>query len=280
MSEMEAENSEFDIGNLIADSYIYEARRNGIDDIDVALVGLGTIRDSISAGDVCLSDAFRFCSLGVGEDGSAGHPLLTAYITGRELKLLTELDASLGPLVSYIRMSYSGLTYSYNPRRALLDRVEDVRLVKMKSDSSIASPLSGDAELESIEDDKLYKVCCNMYAANMLGMLNGLTKGILSIEPKNADGTPIEDFYDVTMRDKKGEEIKEWVAFKNYLEAYPEGIPEEYNTPQGRKIRNENFLTSWTHPGTSAIIIVAVVLVLQFVLILIIAGIRNKKLFQ
>lgn len=109
LEEMESTHQEYPFGDLIADSYLYEARRNGIDDIDVALVGLGTIRGSFRKGDITTADAFEMCSLGVGADGSAGHPVVAAYITGRELKLIAELDASFGPMLSYIKMSYAGL---------------------------------------------------------------------------------------------------------------------------------------------------------------------------
>lgn len=230
LQEMYDTHQEYPMGNLIADSYLYEARRNGITDIDVALVGLGTIRGSFFEGDITTADAFEICSLGMGADGSAGHPILSAYITGKELKLLVELDASLGPAVSSIKMSYSGLNYTFNTRRVLLDRVTSLHIIGQHG------------RAKNIRDDKLYKVCCNMYAANMLGMLNGLTGGILSIVPKYADGTPVEDFYTCSLKNTEGREIKEWVAFKNYLSSFPEkdgvpAIPERYAKPEGRKVK-------------------------------------------
>ena len=243
LGEMYATHQEYPLGNLIADSYLYEARRNGIDDIDVALVGLGTIRGAFFEGDITVSDAFEICSLGAGYDGTAGHPLLGAYITGKELKLLVELDASLGPMVSSIKMSYSGLKYTFNTERIILDRSYDAVLVRE------------DGAEEEIEDDRLYKVCCNMYAANMLGMLNGLTKGILSITPKYADGTPITDFYDCSLFNTDGREIKEWIAFKNYLSSLPlkngvPAIPDSYASAEGRKAKiSEGGLAIFAHPG-------------------------------
>lgn len=224
LDEMYETHQEYPLGNLIADSYIYEARKNGIDDIDVALVALGTIRDSITEGDITTSKAFDICSLGVGEDGSSGHPLLIGYVTGKELKLLTELDASLGPMVSAIKMSYSGLRYSFNEKRIILDKVTDCYL----------HDEFGYKEDAEIEDDKLYKVCCNTYAANMLGMLNGLTKGILSIVPKDSNGNSVDNLYTLQMTDINGRPVKEWYAFADYLHALKE-IPDVYKSAQGRK---------------------------------------------
>jgi len=279
VDEMYATHQEYMVGNLIADSYFYEAERNGIDDIDVALVGLGTIRGSVKKGNISVADAFEICSLGVGADGSAGHPLITAFVSGKELKLLTELDASLGTLVSSIKMSYSGLEYSFNESRPILDRVTCVQLVRR------------DGTREDIEDDRLYKVCVNMYAANMLGMLNGLTKGILSITPKYQDGTPIEDFYTCSLTDTRGKEIKEWVAFKNYLMSFEKNaagiseIPARYEKPLGRKYKySEMSLTELTRIGTATnilciacLIVILAVALIVFIIIMIIRGIRKRR---
>lgn len=259
LADMYATHDEYPMGDLIADSYMYEARKNGIDDIDVALVGLGTIRGSFNRGDITVADAFEMCSLGAGKDNSAGHPLLTAYITGQELKLLVELDASLGPLVSSIKMSYAGLEYEFNTKRALLDRTTTVHLVRE------------DGTRESIKDDQLYKVCCNMYAANMLGMLNGLTKGILKIVPKDIDGNAIEDFYDCELTDNLGREMKEWFAFADYLSSFEKNddgvsvIPEVYADKQGRKVKYERSgLAVITHPGTTTIVFMIIIIVVIF----------------
>ena len=250
--EMEATHQEYPFGNLIADSYIYEAKRNGIDDIDAALVGLGTIRGTFTKGDITTGEAFEICSLGVGADSSAGHPIICGYITGSELKLIAELDASLGPMMNSIKMSYSGLSYTFNTKRMLLDRVTDICLVRE------------DGTREEIEDDKLYKVACNMYAANMLGMVNGLTHGVLKVVPKFADGTEVEDLYDCSLYNTDGKEIKEWVAFKNYLMSMPEkdGVPtisEKYAAADGRKIKvSEGGLAVIRNPGLTTAVVIAV----------------------
>lgn len=231
LDEMYGTHQEYPLGDLIADSYIYEAEKNGITDIDVALVGLGTVRSSFKKGDITVADAFEVCSLGVGADGSAGHPLVAAYVKGKDLKLLVELDASLGELVSSIKMSYSGLKYTFNTKRMILTRVTDLAIDR------------GNGVYEKIENNKLYKVVANMYALNMLDMVNGLTKGIISISPRDKDGNVITDFYSHSLKDTDGNEIKEWIAFKDYLESfdvgesgYPE-IPDAYSSAQGRKVK-------------------------------------------
>lgn len=273
LGEMYATHEEYPLGNLIADSYLYEARRNGIDDIDVALVVLGTIRGAFPEGDITVSDAFEICSLGVGSDGSAGHPVLAAWITGRELKLLVELDASLGPMVSSIKMSYAGLRYTFNTKRMIMDRAYDIRLVRQ------------DGSLEEIEDDRLYKASCNMYALNMLGMLNGLTKGILSITPKRADGTPIpkEEYYDYSILNQNGKEIKEWIAFKNYLSSFPEKnniptIPERYASKEGRKEKvSLGGFAIIAHPGPTTLFVLGLIVVLLAMILILILTRKQRK---
>jgi len=249
LSEMYATHDEYPLGDLIADSYLYEAKKQGINDIDVALVGLGTIRNSISEGDITLADAFEICSLGVGGDRSAGHPLVTSYITGAELSLLLQLDSSLGPMVSSIKMSYAGLRYSFNTERMLLDRVTEAYIMR------------DDGTMEEIEEGRLYKVVCNLYAANMLGMLNSLTKGTLKITPKDESGADIADFASRAMKTESGTEIKEWVAFADYLSSFQKNgdgiseIPLTYGSADGRKYKYaEGGVARVKNPGLTTVL--------------------------
>lgn len=273
LDHMYATHEEYPMGDLIADSYLYAANQAGIQDIDVALTALGTIRNTFRAGEITVADAFECCSLGVGADGSAGHPIAACYLSGSELKLLAELDASLGPFVNAIKMSYSGLAYTFNEKRMLLDRVTEISLVRP------------DGTRESIENDKLYKVCCNVYAANMLGMLNGLSKGILSITPKAADGTPVTQFYEYALKDEQGRELKEWRCLADYLTSFEEGknglpvVPDSYSTTQGRKVKiAEGGLAMIQNPGvTTLVVLLAPILLLGMIIIPIILIRRRKK---
>ena len=231
LDEMYNTHQEYPLGDLIADSYIYEAEQNGVNDIDVALVGLGTVRGAFEKGDITIADAFEICSLGVGSDGTAGHPLVSCYLYGWEVKLLTEIDASIGELVSSLKMSYSGLSYAFNSKRLILNKVMNSGIVK------------GNGAPEKIESNRLYKVVGNMYAINMLDMVRDVTKGMVSIAPRDEKGNKIFDFYSLALKDKNGNEIKEWIAFKDYLESFETGpsgypeIPDRYSAQQGRKVK-------------------------------------------
>ena len=270
LDDMYNTHGEYPLGDLIADSYMFAAEKYGVN-LDVAAVGLGTIRNSIRKGDITTANVFEMCSLGVGSDMSAGHPLVIVYITGEELKLLAELDASLGPMVSSVKMSYAGLNFEFNDSRMLLDKVTNVSLVRP------------DGTKEEIEDDKLYSVCANVYAANMIGMVNGLTKGILTLEPKMQDGTLVTDIYDCTMKDNEGKEVKEWKAFADYLSSFDkkDGVPtigSEYEKPQGRKVIYEDGgIEAVSNPGPTTIIVMVLGLVLILVIVLIVRKVIKKR---
>lgn len=174
-------------------------------------------------------------------------------------------------MINEIKMSYAGVHYTFNEKRIPLNRVTEARIVRP------------DGTEEEIEDGRLYKAACNMYAVNMLGMLNGLTKGILSIVPKYADGTPVEDLYTCSLIDTDGNEIKEWVAFRDYLASMPEKdgvptIPERYASPEGRKVKlSEGGFAIIKNPGAVTITVIAVpVVIIALIIVLCATGKRRR----
>ncbi len=75
-----------------------------------------------------------------------------------------------------------------------------------------------------------------MYSAQMLGTVKSKSMGLLSLEPKMADGSPVDDFEACILRDENGNEIKEWYALAAYLQTFgEEGVPSRYARPDGRK---------------------------------------------
>ena len=51
-----------------------------------------------------------------------------------------------------------------------------------------------DGQRVELQDDKLYRIVADLYSGQMLSAVTDMSYGILSIVPKYADGTPIEDF--------------------------------------------------------------------------------------
>lgn len=211
------------LGNLIADSYRYAVKEAEGTEIDVAIVPHGVIRGSFLKGDVTVSDAFNVSSLGYGKDGRAGYPLVKAYLTGRELKAAAEVDISISGFMEVARLYSSGLEYSWNPNRLILNRAVDVK--------------TGDGnKLSEVEDDRLYSVTADLYSCQMLGAVKDKSMGLLKIEPKDERGNIIEDFEEHIIYDGD-RELKAWYALASYIDSFEGDVfPQYYNSTHGRKL--------------------------------------------
>ncbi len=243
MDEFAVEHGEDPLGSIIADSYVYavqEAEGDHYEKVDVAISPAGTIRDTFCQGSLTVSDAFNVSSLGIGADRIPGYPLVSVYLTGKELKTVAEIDVSISPIMKTAQLYPSGLRWTYHPKRILLNRVMDVEL-------ATNVPYTEGKETKKLEDDRLYRVVAGLYSAQMLGMIEDSSMGLLKIAPKDRDGNVIQDFEKHIIHDRNGAEIKEWYALASYLESFApnqNGVPEVpsyYAAPEGRKLKVENF---------------------------------------
>lgn len=226
-------HTEHNLGNLLADSFAYAAAQADDPDdhpIDVAIVPSGCVRDTFATGDITVTDVFNAYSLGIGPDGIPGYPPISMYLTGAELKTGAEIDASVSDFMKSARLYISGLHFTFNPHRIILNKVTDCYMTD-ENGSRV-----------EIEDDKLYRVVCDLYSGQMLGTVTDVSYGILSVQPKFADGTPIEDIEDAIITDG-GRELKAWAAIAGYLDSLEDvdgdgvsDIPEAYASVQGRKV--------------------------------------------
>ena len=269
------------LGNIMSDSYVY-AVENAADydghPVDVAIVPYGCVRDSYPDGDVTVTDVFNSFSLGIGPDEIPGYPVISVYLTGEELKTVAEIDASISDLMIYARLYTSGLEFSYNPNRLILNKVTDCYL------------RDHDGNRVEIEDDKLYRVVGDLYSGQMLGAVTGVSYGLLSVTPKFADGTPIENIEDAIVTEN-GREMKAWTVFARYMESFEDtdndgisNIPQVYATAQGRKIVEDSTSLKdlLKHPNKYAFMILAVILIILAVVILLIVLICRliRKILQ
>lgn len=63
----------------------------------------------------------------------------------------------------------------------------------------------------------------------MLDTVKDRSFGLLSIVPKDERGEPVTDFFQRILRDRNGNEIKEWYALAAYLRSFGEkGVPNAY----------------------------------------------------
>ena len=112
----------------------------------------------------------------------------------------------------------------------------------------------------------------------MLGAVTDVSYGILSIQPKFADGTPIENIEDAIIT-SNGAEVKAWVSIAQYLESLEDtngdgisDVPDYYTGTQGRKIVESSHALSdlLKNPNKYAIIIILAVIVATLLIIAVI----------
>lgn len=274
-------HTEHDLGNIMSDAFTYAVESapdfDGVPVI-VSLVPSGCVRGTFVQGDITVEDVFNSYSLGVGLDGIPGYPLISVYVTGAELKTSLEIDASVSDIMTTARLYMSGVNFTYNPHRLFLNRVTDCYLT------------ADDGSRIEIENDKLYRVVCDLYSGQMLGAATKVSYGLLSIQPKFADGTPIENIEDAIIT-SNGEELKAWAAIAAYLDSFEDtdgdgisNVPAYYAENQGRKVVDDStdLGSLLKNPNKFAIMFAAVILVVLLIVILLIVGIvkairRMKK---
>jgi 2',3'-cyclic-nucleotide 2'-phosphodiesterase (5'-nucleotidase family) len=272
------EQGEDTLGNLISDSYIAAVKKAEGDayvKVDMAVVPGGVVRGSFTAGAITTADAFNVSSLGIGPDMIPGYPLVSMYLTGKELKTVAEIDISVSTLMYEARLYISGLSYTYNPRRLLLNRVTKVSLME------------ADGAMTELDDNRLYRVIGGLYSCQMLGAVEDASMGLLKVTPKDKNGDPVTDFEEHIVYDG-GTELKEWVALANYLESFGSSggvsqIPEYYNRLHGRKVEDNSrsLIALLKNPNKIFFIVLAVILLVLAILIvptvLIIRAVRRKR---
>lgn len=230
-SDTSEKHTELNLGSIIADAYTYAAEQIlGADTVAMSVAPSGTIRDSYAKGNITTEHVFNSFSLGIGRDEIPGYPLIGIYLTGEELKTAAEIDASISDLMTTARLYTDGLYWHYNPNRMILNKATDVFLVNNQE------------ERVELEDDKLYLVVTDYYTSQMLGGVTDLSFGLLSIVPKFADGTPVENYEDAILM-KGDQELKAWVAIADYMSSFEDtdgdgigNVPAKYGTTEGRKV--------------------------------------------
>ena len=262
-------HTELNLGSIMADSYTYAVEKFDTVDtnpVDVTVVPAGVIRDTYALGDITTANVFNSFSLGIGEDGIPGYPLISVYLTGEELKLVAEIDATVSDLMTTARLYTDGLYWAYNPSRMLLNKATDVFLV------------NNNEERVELEDDKLYRVVTDFYSSQMLGGVTDLSYGLLSLVPKFADGTPIERYEDAVIYNGD-QELKAWVAIAEYMTSFEDtdgdkvpNVPAKYGTMEGRKVVEEskNIGDLLKNPNKFFFMIIGVVVVVIAILVAII----------
>lgn len=265
------------IGALVADAFqwaVQELQADPYDGPTITVTADGVLRAPLPAGDITTSMAFDVLSMGVGEDGTSGFPLVDVYLTGKELKAVLEVDASVTPIMNAAQLYINGIDYSFDTHRMFFNRVYRAMLAEETVEQD-GKETHIERTLTEIDDDKLYRVVTGMYSAQMLGTVKGKSMGLLSLVPKDENGNEITDFSTRVLKDKNGNEIKEWYALAAYLKNFGQsGVPAKYHDPDvcGTKrvssswnpiqlLRSPNWITL-----AAAVIVVLLILLAVFIL--------------
>lgn len=267
-------HTELNLGSIIADAYTYAAEQADTGDdnpVMVTVAPAGTIRDTYALGNITVENVFNSFSLGIGEDGIPGYPLISVYLTGEELKLAAEIDASISDLMTVARLYTDGLCWHYNPNRMILNKTTDVYL------------RDSDGNRIELENNKLYRVVTDFYTSQMLGGVTDMSYGLLSIVPKFADGTPIENYEDAVIV-TDGKELKAWDAIARYMLSFEDtdgdgmpNVPQTYASLEGRKVveDSKNILDLIAKPNKFFFMITGIVIVLVVLLLLLCRAFRK-----
>ena len=266
------------LGDILSDSFVYAANLSDTaaegGAFDIAVAPSGCIRGSFAPGYVTAADAFNSYSLGFGEDGLSGYPLVSVYLTGEELITACEIDASISDFMTSARLYFSGLSFTYNPNRRILNKVTEVLIVKP------------DGTTEPIDPDKMYHIAVDLYSMQMLGAVTDMSKGLLKVVPKDKDGNPITDPYAAAIY-IDGKELKAWDAVAKYVSSFEvneDGVPEfpeYYSQLHDRKVVNDakDIKSFMSNPNKFSIAfsIVKNLLVVVPVMIVTIVVIRKRR---
>lgn len=274
LDEMSTKHEELNLGDIISDAYVYAVENSDNydgDPVDVAVVPSGTVRDTYAKGEITVESVYNSFSLGIGKDGLAGYPLISAYLTGKELKLVAEIDASISDFMTTARLYCSGLNFTFNPHRMILNKVTDCYLTGQ------------DGKREEIQDDKLYHVVTDLYTGQMLGSVMDISYGLLSIIPKDKEGNPIEDLEEYAIMEEN-QELKAWVAIARYMQSFDDtdgdgiaNVSEYYATTHERKVveNSRNLFQLLKNPNKFFMLMIGIVTVTVLIVLLLIFFIRK-----
>jgi 5'-nucleotidase/UDP-sugar diphosphatase len=277
----ENEGREIGLGDLVADSYRWAVRKaeGGRPDAPILVVHpWGHLRDTILPGLITVDDVYRVLSLGIGPDGRPGYPLVSIWLTGREIRRLFEVETTIAPGKEDAHLQIAGASVRFNPKRVPFDRVTRIEIEDVQG------------TMRPLEPKRLYRVVANLYMARMIEYVSRASYGILKLEPKDAAGSLRTDFENLIIDADPSvpgvQEIKEWSALVEFLRSLPDtdgngtpDIPVSYASSAGRLAAEPSWnpvkLVAGAHGPT--FILLGLIVGLPAILIIIVRAIRRSR---
>jgi len=234
--------AESGLGDLVTDAVLAAANEflTGQTQVIAAVDANGEIFDSLYKGRITVADAFRTRALGYGPDGVMGYPMITFYLTADELRQVCEVMVWAPTLLGDddYTVQVSGLRFIKDPVGDLFDSVRKIYLKQGNAYSDTPLDLSK-------TNTELYRVATNYFLGEMIAVVSEQTAGLLTITPKDENGTPIKDLA-TTMIDTDPsaegvQEMKYWWTLLWYLSTFEDtdgdnipNLPNRYRQSEGR----------------------------------------------
>jgi 5'-nucleotidase / UDP-sugar diphosphatase len=248
-----ADLEETTVGNFVTDAMRIIASEITGRNVDIAFQANGVIRGDIipgsmewSDGKVSFLDLVTIAGLGSGPDKRPGYPMVSFYLTEKEIYSVLEIASLLSQLMgdTYF-LQFSGLRYTYDPNKAIWLRIPfintPVPAYKAVQSSEIfrGNGIQDQENYEMLNKDgeKMYHLVSDHYLTSFLPMIGQILPK-LKLVLKDKDGNPLE--VDQTIIMHHGHEFKVWEAVARYavsFEKNEDGIsvmPSEYMATQDR----------------------------------------------
>lgn len=280
-SGSENEGRESGLGDLVTDAYRRAVRKAEAGRPDAPMIVVhpwGHLRDTLLPGPITVDDVYRVLSLGIGPDGRPGYPLVSIWLTGREIRRLFEVETTIAPGKEDAHLQIAGASIRFNPKRVPFDRVTRVEIEDVRG------------AMRPLEPARLYRVVANLYMARMIEYVSRASYGILKLESKDATGRLRSDFENLIIDADPAvagvQEIKEWAALVEFLRALPDtsgnglpDVPSSYASPAGRLAAEPSWnpvkLLAGAHGPT--LILLGLIVGLSAILLIIVRTIRRRR---
>lgn len=255
----DADFKETTIGNFVADAMRLEASKITGERVDFAIQGNGVIRGDIltgtqawSKGKFSLFDLLTLSGLGSGPDKSAGYPMVSCYLTEKEIFNVLEVTAMLSQVYGDIFfLQVSGLKYTYDPGKSMWLKIGSTPIPATMAVKS-AYLYTGEGAQDDSDNytelkrdgDRLFHVVTDYYLAAFLPMVGEvLPKLEIVFKDKDRNKKTLDQ---CIIYQQDGKEFKVWQAVAMYAQGLGK-MPEAYAATQNRIIKEEGIpLKVWT----------------------------------
>lgn len=258
------------IGNFITDAMRLEASKVTGERVDIAIQGNGVIRGDILTGSEIWSknrfaifDMLTILGLGTGPDKSAAYPMVSCYLTEKEIFNALEATSMLHQIYGdMFFLQVSGIKYTYDPGKSIWMKIpftntpipatKAIKSIHLYTGENIQDDSDNYIELNR-NGDRLFHVVTDYYVASFLPMVGDVLPK-LSITFKDAKGNERSLDESVIMNDN-GTEFKGWQALTLYASHLGE-MPEIYSSTQNRITKEEGIpLKVWSYTGIAILLI-------------------------